>query len=57
MLEICLSSKMHGSAHSSKAFLGKLSIIEAVDLKFTLAFQGYGAKFPARRYAALFPKF
>jgi hypothetical protein len=35
MLEFCLFSKMHGSRHGSKAFEGRLSIIEAVDLEFT----------------------
>jgi hypothetical protein len=34
-LEIRLPSKMHASARGIKAFKGKLSIIEAVDLKFT----------------------
>jgi hypothetical protein len=29
MLETCLFNKMHGSGHGSKAFQGKLSIIEA----------------------------
>jgi hypothetical protein len=29
---------MHGSGRGSKAFQGKLSKIEAVDLKFTFAF-------------------
>jgi hypothetical protein len=33
--KIVSASKMHGSAPGIKAFLGKLSIIEVVDLKFT----------------------
>jgi hypothetical protein len=35
ILEIRLPCKMHGSARGIKVFKGKLSIIEAVDLKFT----------------------
>ena len=38
-LEIRLPSKMHASACGIKAFEGKLSIIEAVDLKFTQILQ------------------
>jgi hypothetical protein len=39
---------MHGSGRGIKAFQGKLSIIEAVDLKFTFAFQGHhGRNVPA----------
>lgn len=51
MWEICLSSKMHGSTRSSKAFYGKLSLIEAVDLEFTSASQDYGARFSRERFA------
>jgi hypothetical protein len=48
--------KMHGSWRGSKAFQGRLSIIEAVDLKFTSAFSNYLVPQLPEFKASFFPK-
>jgi hypothetical protein len=48
VLELVSSVKMHRSARGIKAFEGKLSIIEAVELKFTSVFAHSPAQEPQR---------
>jgi hypothetical protein len=56
-LEIRLPTKMHASTRGIKAFEGKLSIIEAVDLKFTCILRIRPAKNPRASALSGFPKF
>jgi hypothetical protein len=56
MLETCLFNKMHGSWHGSKAFQGKLWIIEAVDLKFTSSIFKLSGSAPSRIQSLVLPQ-